>query len=97
MFKSYYCLLFFAIIRIPAVGQISEANSSNYDVKYYRCLWDIDPAKSSISGSITTYFKPLQNLNEIEFDAARALLIDSVFHHQLKISFTRPEIGRAHV
>ena len=90
MFKSYYCLLFFAIIRIPAVGQISEANSSNYDVKYYRCLWDIDPAKSSISGSITTYFKPLQNLNEIEFDAARALLIDSVFHHQLKISFTRP-------
>lgn len=90
MYRSYYYLLFFLIIRIPVLGQISGAKSNNYDVKYYRCVWDIDPAQYGISGSITTYFKPLSSLDAIEFDAAQALLIDSVFHHQFKISFTRP-------
>ena len=90
MLRSYYCVWLFLITGISASAQIYGANSNNYDVKFYRCIWDIDPARSSISGSITTYFKPLQNLNAIELDAAQALLIDSVIYSQVKISFTRP-------
>ena len=29
---------------------------NNYDLKYHRCEWNVDPNNNFISGNITTYF-----------------------------------------
>ena len=34
----------------------ATAASNNFDVKYYRCEWEVDPAIRYIKGKITVYF-----------------------------------------
>ena len=60
--------------------------SSNYDVKYYRCNWNIDPAVYFISGSVTMNFKVFSSLDSLQMDLALALTADSVYYHGAKIS-----------
>lgn len=63
---------------------------SNYDLKYHRCAWEIDPDTSFIKGNITSYFKPVVNgFNQMEFDFSTALVVDSVKYHNVNISFTQ--------
>jgi aminopeptidase N len=65
------------------------AVSDNYDVKYYRCRWNINPAVNKISGDITMYFMPQSPIDSLQMDASIALSIDSVWHHQTKINFSQ--------
>ncbi len=65
------------------------AISDNYDVKYYRCCWNIDPAINQVVGNITTYFLPQSPLDSIQMDASVTLSIDSIWHHYVKINFTQ--------
>jgi aminopeptidase N len=61
-----------------------------YDVKYYRCEWQLDPAVNYIKGAITTHFTPeTEGFNEIKFDIVSALKVDSVFYHKNKVNFTQ--------
>lgn len=46
-------------------------NTANYDIKYQRLELDIDPAVLFVSGSVTTHFVALQNMNTITFDLNR--------------------------
>jgi aminopeptidase N len=61
--------------------------SGNFDVSYYRCEWDIDPAVKFISGRITSYFKSTALINNISFDLSKSLMVDSVHYHGSNISF----------
>jgi hypothetical protein len=62
--------------------------SQGYDVKYYRCFWNIDPAINYISGNITTYFTPTQSaFDSMEFNLNNALTVDSVIYHHTFIPF----------
>ncbi|HXU25601.1 MAG TPA: M1 family aminopeptidase, partial [Bacteroidia bacterium] len=63
------------------------AVSDNYDVKYYRCCWNINPAVNLVAGNITTYFKPQSPLDSIQMDASISLSIDSVLYHNSKTTF----------
>ena len=65
------------------------AISDNYDVTYYRCHWNIDPAVNLVSGNITTYFKPQSIIDSIQMDASISLSIDSVLYHNSKINFAQ--------
>ena len=65
-------------------------SSNNFDVKKYRCDWDIDPANYFISGNVTTLFTITVATNNIVFDLLDDLTVDSVRYHQQKILFTRP-------
>jgi len=67
----------------------SCAISDNYDVKYYRCYWNINPAINFISGNITTYFKPQSPIDSLQMDASISLSIDSVLYHNSKIVFSQ--------
>jgi len=64
--------------------------SSNFQVTYYRCVWDIDPAIRSIRGAVTSHFITNSSANSISFDLATQLTVDSVYFHGNKISFSRP-------
>jgi aminopeptidase N len=46
-------------------------NTANYDIRYQRLELDIDPAVLFVSGSVTTHFVALQNMNTITFDLNR--------------------------
>lgn len=52
--------------------------SNNYDVKYYRCEWDVDPAIRFITGKVTIYFTITTATNNIQIDLMNALTVDSV-------------------
>ncbi len=83
---------------IPGLEQKAQAKKlkalsnvgSNYDIKYHRCIWEIDPAISYIKGNITSYFKPLvTGFNQMEFDFTNILSIDSVKYHGSSIVYSQ--------
>ncbi len=74
---------------LPSHNASTCAVSDNYDVKYYCCRWNINPAVNFISGNITTYFMPQSPLDSLQLDASVVLNIDSVLYHQTKISFSQ--------
>ena len=63
--------------------------SSNFQVTYYRCVWDIDPAVRYIKGAITSHFITNSSANSISYDLATQLTVDSIYYHGSKISFSR--------
>jgi aminopeptidase N len=60
----------------------SESNytaaSNNFDVKYYRCEWDVDPGIRFISGHVTIYYIVTEETNSISVDLINELTADSV-------------------
>lgn len=63
---------------------------NNYDLKYHRFCWKVDPAFQYISGSVTSYFTAVgENINLVRFQLAENMTADSavsclapaVLHH----------------
>ena len=71
-------------------GQQLTAASSNIDVKYYRCRWEIDPSVRFINGEVTVYFKASENTNSIILDMMSVLVADSVKQRSNQLSFNQP-------
>ena len=66
----------------------SNANSSNYDVKYYRLNIAVDPAVLFIKGDVTMHFIASQNnAGSLELDLLNSLTVDSVKYNNSNISF----------
>jgi aminopeptidase N len=70
-------------------GQRSQA-STNFDVNYYRCEWEVDPAVNYIKGKLSSNFHITQAASEISYDLSANLTVDSIYYHGAKINFTRP-------
>jgi len=67
--------------------QLTSIN--DYDVKYYRCEWKVNPAVNYVKGKITTYFKPTApGFNAIEFNLSNSLTVDSVKYHNTLLNYT---------
>ncbi len=56
----------------------TTAASNNYDVKYYRCEWEVNPAIRYITGKVTVYFLITAATNNIQIDLMNPLVVDSV-------------------
>ncbi|MBK7375762.1 MAG: M1 family metallopeptidase [Chitinophagaceae bacterium] len=52
--------------------------SANFDVKYYRCEWEVDPAVYYITGKVTVYYVITSAASSISFDLMNSLNVDSV-------------------
>jgi aminopeptidase N len=72
--------------------------SENFDVKYYRCEWEVDPAVRYIAGKVTVYYSVTSSTSSISFDLMNDLTVDSVkqrnnllarqhINNELQISF----------
>ena len=62
--------------------------SNNYDLKYHRLQWVVNPDTFFIQGVVTSYFKITQNnTSQISFDLTHKLMVDSILFHNGKISF----------
>lgn len=52
--------------------------SNNFDVNYYRCEWEVDPAIRFIKGKVTVYYTITSSTGSISFDLMSQLITDSV-------------------
>ncbi len=56
--------------------------TDNYDLKYQRMEWEIDPAVRYIAGTVTSYFIPTKaDFLEIQFDFAKELQVEAITYH----------------
>jgi hypothetical protein len=63
-------------------SSVLDETGANYDVKWYRCWWNIDPAIRAISGNVTTLFAPVgQGLDSLTVELNTLLTVDSVLYH----------------
>lgn len=64
--------------------------AANYDLKYHRCEWEVNPEVYYIKGIVTSYFEPLiTGFNKIYFDLSNALTVDSVLYNGNQLSFSQ--------
>ncbi|HMD00342.1 MAG TPA: M1 family aminopeptidase [Ferruginibacter sp.] len=52
--------------------------SNNFEIKYYRCEWEVDPAFYYITGKVTAYFVMTGASSSITFDLMSSMTVDSV-------------------
>ena len=70
--------------------QLLSAVPSNYDLKYHRFNWQVDPAVRYIKGSVTSYFVPVASgFNEIIFDMSTSLTVDSIRYHGSAVTYSQ--------
>ena len=67
----------------------SSFASNNFDIKYLRCVWDVDPAVRFSKGSVTIYFQATAATNNIVLDLMDALRTDSVLQRNNRINFSQ--------
>lgn len=67
----------------------SSFASNNFDIKYLRCKWEVDPAVRYIKGSVTVYFRATAATDNIVLDLMDVLRTDSVLQRNNRINFTQ--------
>ncbi len=66
--------------------------TTDYDIKYHRFDWEVDPAELYIKGSVETLFEVTEdNFTTIHFDLNTNLTVDSVIFEGQSLSFTQSE------
>lgn len=69
---------------------VASTASSDYDLKYHRMFWEINPDIYYIKGAITSYFVPLtDDFSKIHFDLSDSLNVDSVKFHNKNLAYNR--------
>lgn len=66
-----------------------NSNTGNYDLRYHRLEFNIDPAVNQISGDVTSYFVAKENLNQITFDLAQNMTVSQVLQRGNSLSFVQ--------
>ncbi|MFI1772795.1 M1 family aminopeptidase [Thalassobellus citreus] len=69
--------------------QKANINTGNYDVKYHRLEFTLDPGIAFISGDVTTYLEAKENLSEVTFDLTDNMTVSQVTQRGNTLSFTQ--------
>ncbi len=64
--------------------------SNNFDVKYYRCEWEVDPTIRYIMGKVTIYFQATATTSSIVLDMMSPLIADSVTQRGVLLTHVQP-------
>jgi aminopeptidase N len=71
-------------LRVGAAGfaEFSSIRTHEYDLKYHRLEWKVDPVVKYISGAVTSYFKTcVVGFDTIYFDLSDSMAVDSIQYH----------------
>jgi len=61
---------------------------TDYDIRYHRCAWKVNPALRYIVGEVTTYFTPVASgFDTLRLNLSDSLEVDSVCYHSVSIPF----------
>lgn len=64
-------------------------NTQNYDLKFHRLEFTIDPSVYNIDGIVTTYFEAKEPMTNITFDLTNELTVTSVTKNSTSLNFTQ--------
>lgn len=67
----------------------ANPNTGNYDVKYHRLEFNVNPTQAQISGDVTTYFEAKESMNLIHFDLADNMTVSQVLQRGNPLTFTQ--------
>ncbi len=67
----------------------ANLNTGNYDVKYHRLEFNVDPTQAQISGDVTTYFEAKSPMNQITFDLADNMTVSQVLQRGTPLTFSQ--------
>ena len=67
----------------------ANANTGNYDVKYHKLEFTINPSVASISGIVTTHFEAKEVMSQIIFDLTDNMIVSQVIQNSNSLSFTQ--------
>ncbi|MDR2238391.1 MAG: T9SS type A sorting domain-containing protein [Chryseobacterium sp.] len=65
----------------------TNPNTLNYDLQYQRMDLTLTPGSYNIAGSVTSHFKPNQNMSSIYFDMTNDLAVSQVSYHGTNLAF----------
>jgi aminopeptidase N len=67
----------------------ASQNTTNYDIKYHRLEWTVDPASdpASIIGNVTTYWEAVEPMSTIVFDLAGNMNVSQVVQRSTSLAF----------
>jgi aminopeptidase N len=72
-----------------SIKQNRSNAGANYDLKYHRLEFTINPDTNFIAGTVTSYFKTTKsNVSQISFDLTQNMIVDSVIFHGGKVNFS---------
>jgi len=73
------------------INYTRNPNTTDYDIKYHRLEWTVDPGSSpaAISGAITTYWEAKEPMNTITFDVAGNLNITQVQQNGVNLTYSQ--------
>lgn len=88
-----------AVCKIAAAEKVCKSHkapthknilTANYDLKFMRMDWEVNPEVYYIKGCITSHFVVTEpGTDSIRFDCSDSLIVDSVVHLSGQLSFTR--------
>ncbi len=67
----------------------ANLNTGNYDVKYHRLEFTVDPSAAFISGDVTTYYEAKEDLDEITFDLTNNMIVTEVLQRGNALTFVQ--------
>ncbi|PHR13687.1 MAG: peptidase M1 [Aequorivita sp.] len=70
-------------------GKPVNLNTGNYDLKYHRLEFTIDPAQPFISGKVTSHFVAKENLNSVTFELVDNMTVSQVTQRGTPLSFSQ--------
>lgn len=70
-----------------ATVNVRKNATQNFDVTYYRCEWEVDPAVRYIKGVVTTHFLMQTSGKNIVFDLSNDLSVSAVVRDNVPLAF----------
>lgn len=70
-------------------GKPVNLNTGNYDLKYHRLEFTVNPAQAFITGTVTSHFVAKENLNTVTFELVDNMIVSQVMQRGTPLSFTQ--------
>ena len=67
----------------------ANANTGNYDLRYHRLEFTLDPNVNIISGDVTSYYVANENMSQIIFDLDDNMVVSQVTQDGSNLTFTQ--------
>jgi len=64
-------------------------NTGNYDIKYHKLEFTIDPSTTFLDGIITTHFEAKEDMTEVTFDLTSNMIVSQVLQNENVLAFTQ--------
>lgn len=68
---------------------VQNMNTNNYDLKYHRLEFNVDPTQAHISGKVTSYFEAKEDMNTLVFELVDNMTVSEVKQRGVSLSFTQ--------